>query len=197
MKPLRSIYLQLLLVATPCVITLSCGGSGQVYGGVEDQAVESIALREKPATRWRAKMTPKRSERCHKVRDQVLAQARKIGVDPHTMLAIAWVESGFSLTARSHAGAVGLMQLLPHISVAFGCESPRRPRCAARAAAKLFARLLARFDGHVVYALCAYNAGAGRIKKAYQQGKTPFNYGYAQRVLLARKKLLASGCAAR
>lgn len=129
------------------------------------------------------------------VKGAVFKAARAGGHDPHLMLAIAWVESGFSSKATSHAGAVGLMQLLPHISRAFGCDTPRVPACAAKAAVALYERLSMRFDGHEVYALCAYNAGASRVRKAFQRGKTPFNYGYAERVLASRDKLVRRGCA--
>ena len=36
------------------------------------------------------------------------------GVDPGVVKSIAWVESGFDPGAQSHAGAVGLMQLMPN-----------------------------------------------------------------------------------
>lgn len=128
------------------------------------------------------------------VRSTVRSEGSAEGVDPDLMLAVAWVESGFSNVARSGAGAVGVMQLLPHISRAFGCRRPRQTRCAARAAARLYARLLRRFNGHDVYALCAYNAGSSRVAEAFRTGKQPFNYGYAERVLAARDLLVAGGC---
>ncbi len=124
----------------------------------------------------------------------MFAAARAAGVDGYTMLAIAWVESGFNASARSHAGALGLMQLLPRTSTAFGCDDPERPTCAAQAAARFYARLLQRFDGRELYALCAYNAGAGRIARAWRDDAVPFNNGYAVRVTNARRRLKSRGC---
>ncbi len=175
-----------------------CSGADPVGGpgDVEAEAIESVGAHRAARPPRRLRMTRKRSRRCMAVRPAVMKWARKAGVDGHTMLAVAWVESGFSLQARSSVGAVGLMQLLPHISRAFGCDDPEHPACAARAAARLYRRLLDRFDGSDLYALCAYNAGAGRVRKAWRKGAAPFNKRYADKVFAARSRLLARGCTA-
>jgi len=142
------------------------------------------------------KMTKKRARRCASIRPAIEAGARKAGVDGTLMLAVAWVESGFSARARSGAGAIGVMQLLRRTSRAFGCDDPTNVRCAAFAASRLYARLMVRFDGAHVYALCAYNAGAGRIRKSFSGGELPFNRSYADRVLWARDRLATHGCTA-
>ena len=121
----------------------------------------------------------------------------EVGLAPKLLLAIAWVESDFQPRARSAAGAQGPMQLMPRTSRAFGCRSPERPSCAFPAAAALLRRLLDRFDGKVVYALCAYNAGAGRISGAWRKGALPFNTWYAERVLAAKARLERHGCRGR
>lgn len=171
-----------------------CSGGDAVDDGVEEEAIESVGAHRAARPPRRLRMTSKRSRRCAAVRPAVFAGARRAGVDGYTMLAIAWVESGFSLQARSSVGAVGLMQLLPHISRAFGCDDPEAPACAARAAARLYKRLLDRFDGSALYALCAYNAGAGRIRQAWRRSAAPFNKRYADKVFAARSRLLARGC---
>ncbi len=45
--------------------------------------------------------------------DEIAAVAEKYDLDPYLVAAVARTESGFDPDARSHAGAVGLMQLLP------------------------------------------------------------------------------------
>ncbi|MDO5698872.1 MAG: LysM peptidoglycan-binding domain-containing protein [Dermatophilus congolensis] len=49
----------------------------------------------------------------HKNRDIIVATARRYGVDPHLALAIGWQESRWNQNARSHKGAIGVMQCLP------------------------------------------------------------------------------------
>ncbi len=138
-----------------------------------------------------------RSEVCVAWSQNAREAGREAGLAPKLLLALAWVESDFQPRARSAAGARGPMQLMPRTSRAFGCHSPERPSCAFPAAAALLKRLLARFDGKMVYALCAYNAGAGRISAAWRKGALPFNTWYAERVLAAKARLERHGCRGR
>ena len=134
--------------------------------------------------------------RCRLWRPVIETAAAEHGVDPALMAAIAWAESRFQPDARSRVGARGLMQLMPKTATAQGCSDPRDPPCAAAAAARLMVVLLERFDGREVYALCAYNAGAGRVRRAWKAGVLPANFGYAEVVLHARSRLLRNGCVA-
>ena len=47
------------------------------------------------------------------VRRVVAATARRHGVDPDLALAVSWQEAGWQMHHRSHAGAVGAMQVMP------------------------------------------------------------------------------------
>ncbi len=142
----------------------------------------------------RLRMTPARAAQCAAWRPAAARAARAHGLRWSTLLAISWVESGFVVRAESSAGAQGPMQLMPRTSRAFGCTRPREPSCAFPAAAALMARLLRRFDGNLVAALCAYNAGAARVARAVRANKLPFNVWYAERVLAARSRLERAGC---
>lgn len=137
---------------------------------------------------------PKMVARCRQVRPTIEAAARAGGQDPLLMLAIAWVESGFNPDAESPAGAVGVMQMLPSTARVFGCSDPYESRCAASAATGYFNRLLRKFDGEMVYALCAYHAGHVGPQKAWKAGRLPSNLSYATRVLEARARLERGGC---
>ncbi len=98
----------------------------------------------------------------------VEAEAREHGLDPYLVAALIRQESWFSPGARSRAGAVGYMQLMP----ATAREVARRahvdwedawlavPDANMHLGCRHLAGLLARFDGDVVAALAAYNAGA-------------------------------------
>ena len=173
------------------------GGRGEPTGEVDDLALEEPAASPLQARyRRRLEMTPVVAERCARWRPVIEVAARAEGIDPTLMSAVAWVESRFEPDARSGVGARGLMQLMPGTAEAQGCDDPEEPTCAAQAAARLLVYLLARFEGHEVYALCAYNAGAGRVNRAWRARVLPANFGYAEVVLHARSRLARDGCAA-
>ncbi|OGF04044.1 MAG: hypothetical protein A2W00_11735 [Candidatus Eisenbacteria bacterium RBG_16_71_46] len=90
------------------------------------------------------------------------------GADRALLRAVAWQESHFDPAARSRAGAVGLLQLMPataaRLARTLGEPRPaeatlRDPVLSLRYGGHLLERLLARFGGRVPAALAAYNAG--------------------------------------
>ncbi len=86
------------------------------------------------------------------------------GVDPALLAAVADAESGFDPTAVSHAGARGLMQLMPATARGLGVTDAFDPAQAVDGAARLLAGHLDRF-GSVELALAAYNAGPGAVTR--------------------------------
>lgn len=89
----------------------------------------------------------------------------KQGVDPRFIHAVIWQESKYDPHARSHAGAQGLMQLIPATAKRFGCEHPEDPEENITAGTKYLSWLLKRFSGNVELALAGYNAGEGAVDK--------------------------------
>ena len=87
------------------------------------------------------------------------------GVDPRFIHAVIWQESKYETHARSHAGAQGLMQLMPATAKRFGCEHPDDPEENITAGTKYMKWLLKRFSGNVELALAGYNAGEGSVDK--------------------------------
>lgn len=87
------------------------------------------------------------------------------GVDPRFIHAVIWQESRYDGDARSHAGAQGLMQLMPATAKRFGCSDPDNPVENVEAGTKYLSWLLKRFDGNVILALAGYNAGEGAVEK--------------------------------
>lgn len=87
------------------------------------------------------------------------------GVDPRLIHAVIWQESKYDAHARSHAGAEGLMQLIPATAKRFGCEHPDDPEENVTAGTKYLGWLLKRFSGNVELALAGYNAGEGSVDK--------------------------------
>jgi len=89
----------------------------------------------------------------------------KQGVDPRFIHAVIWQESKYQTHARSHAGAQGLMQLIPATAKRFGCDDPDDPEKNVTAGTKYLGWLLKRFSGNVQLALAGYNAGEGSVDK--------------------------------
>lgn len=96
-------------------------------------------------------------------KEDVVQAAKRNHVDPALLRAVITVESGFNRHAVSHAGAVGLMQLLPATARRFGARNVYDPKQNIAAGARYLHHLLHTFDKNVRLALAAYNAGAGAV----------------------------------
>ena len=94
----------------------------------------------------------------------ITSVAQTHGVDPLLVRALIHVESGDRPTAKSHKGAMGLMQLMPSTARAYNVRNPYDPKANISAGVKHLKGLLDRW-GAVDLALAAYNAGEGAVKK--------------------------------
>lgn len=87
-------------------------------------------------------------------------------VDPYLVAALIRQESGFLDHARSPAGAMGLMQVMPATARRMERVTKRGlydPTTNVRVGVKFFRILLDRYDSDAELALAAYNAGPGRV----------------------------------
>ena len=106
--------------------------------------------------------------------DRIIFEAGvREGVDPRLIHAVIWQESKYKPAAVSHAGAQGLMQLMPAAAKRFKCEDRNDPAANVAAGTKYLRWLLKRFDGNVTLALAGYNAGEGSVDK--HDGVPPFD----------------------
>ena len=105
------------------------------------------------------------------------------GVDPVIVRAIVAVESAFDVGARSKAGAIGLMQLLPGTARALGVD-PLIPEQNIAGGVRYLSALLEMFGG-LELALVAYNGGP-EFARRYAKGQAAL-YGetreYVKQVL--------------
>ncbi len=134
------------------------------------------------------------AQRCRQYRGTLERAAARRGLDPLLLLAVAWVESGFNPAVESPVGAAGIMQMLPSTARSLGCSDNIDTSCQADAAANYLIRLMNRYQGDVLYALCAYNSGPVAATRALHRGELPSNVGFATRVLEARSRLERFGC---
>ncbi|RLV56470.1 lytic transglycosylase [Aeromicrobium phragmitis] len=88
----------------------------------------------------------------------------RYGVEPRLLAAVARAESAFDPRAVSHAGAQGLMQLMPATARGLGVSDPFDPAQAVDGAARLLRDLQRQF-GTTELALAAYNAGPGAVQR--------------------------------
>ena len=102
----------------------------------------------------------------------VMKHAARQGINPAWAMAVARQESAFMADARSHAGALGLMQVMPDTGramarhVALKLNHPYElldPEINIPIGTYYLRRNLERFGGHPILSIAAYNAGAHRV----------------------------------
>ena len=106
--------------------------------------------------------------------DLVRDNGRRQRLDPALVYGVIRAESAFDVEARSSAGALGLMQLMPataritarHAGMALGGEGAiLAPPTNVRLGSHYLREVLNRYRGNVAMAAAAYNAGPGRVEQ--------------------------------
>ena len=118
----------------------------------------------------------------------VSANGATWNVDPSLIKAIIANESGFDAGATSHAGAQGLMQLMPGTASGLGVTDAYDPAQNVWGGTRYMRGLLDRFGGNVELAVAAYNAGPGAVEK--YSGVPPYaeTQNYVQNVLASYQR---------
>ena len=80
--------------------------------------------------------------------------------------ALIWQESRFTIGARSPVGAFGLTQIMPGTAGDLGInpEYYDSPYLQVEGGARYLSQMLRMFDGNIIHALAAYNAGPGNVQ---------------------------------
>ncbi len=117
--------------------------------------------------------------------DFIELASKKYSVDPALVRAVIHAESGFNPKARSHKGALGLMQLMPATARRLGVFDASVPSKNIFGGVQYLSDLLARFNGDINLAAAAYNAGPEAVTK--YAGIPPYS---ETRVYVQRVKIL-------
>ncbi|MEB3222216.1 MAG: lytic transglycosylase domain-containing protein [Candidatus Sericytochromatia bacterium] len=114
-------------------------------------------------------------------RPMIAAAASRHGLDPALVQAVVAAESGGNPEAKSPAGAMGLMQLMPGTARALGVADPYDPSQNVEAGTRYLADMTRRFG--LEKGIAAYNAGPGAV--ARHDGVPPYREtkAYVQKVL--------------
>jgi soluble lytic murein transglycosylase len=103
----------------------------------------------------------------------VARAARIYGLDPDLLFAVMRVESVYQRRIISHAGAIGLMQIMPRTGRLIADKLGQRamtatdlldPRTNIEFSAWYFSSLLNRMDGRLPLAIASYNGGPHNVR---------------------------------
>jgi len=112
----------------------------------------------------------KKGER--KLHPIIFQTANRYQIDPALVNAIIMAESEYNPRAVSKSGARGLMQLMPATAAELGVKDIFNPQQNIDGGVRYFKQLVNRFDGDVILALAAYNAGSRNVR--HYRGVPPF-----------------------
>ncbi len=167
------------------------------YHSTRDMGTEDVTAAGKLAERWGwhrngiLAMISAQSWNDLKLRfplayqEQMTSAAKSTSITPHLLFAIARQESAFMPNARSPAGALGLMQLLPSTAqytarragIPYQRHELLSPETNIDLGSRYLHQLLNEFDGNRILATAAYNAGPTRVKQwlSADQQKLPYD----------------------
>jgi len=111
--------------------------------------------------------TPKSTDPKTLVREAAVRNS----LPPAFVASVAKAESAMKQSAVSPKGAIGVMQLMPGTAKALSAD-PTDTEQNIDAGTRLLRELLVKYDGDVVKALSAYNAGPGAVDK--YKGMPPY-----------------------
>ena len=132
-----------------------------------EQAIQDAGRNTRAESRWSSENLPYQAE--------VQAAAQVTQLEPALIHAVIATESGYNAKATSPKGAYGLMQVMPATAKTL-TPTPVRAWSASQQilwGSRYLKQLMDLFEGDVVLALAAYNAGPQAVK-SHQRTVPPY-----------------------
>ena len=135
-------------------------------GGYAAHPSAAISVRPEPES------SAKGAKGTHKYEQDVIKEAKRIGLDPSIAVHALYKETGGLKdpeSARSKAGAIGVMQLMPKTAKEIGVD-PYNPQENISGGVGYLKKMYDKYQDPQL-ALMAYNAGPGRVDRALKSSK--------------------------
>lgn len=155
------------------------GSSGSTNRASRNKRTPKISEKfPRPEQEWK----PPEGVSRHDAFDDIIAEASQAYDVPFGFVkAVIRVESAFQPHAVSHAGAMGLMQLMPRTAASLNVTDPFDPRQNIFGGTKFLRILIDRYHGDINRILAAYNAGDAAVAR-YDGIPWPQTRGYVASV---------------
>lgn len=165
------------LLIISCVFALTTGNaSADIYKYVDRNGVThfsdkslgpgyKLVLKSKKPAKKRGSKTANAFTANRKKHSQLIDRvAKQLKMDGALVHAVVRAESAYDANAKSHKGAVGLMQLMPQTAQRYGVKDRRDPAQNVYGGTRYLRDLIKQFD-NLTLAIAAYNAGEGAVMK--------------------------------
>ena len=144
----------------------------KVVSGNDTQKRQGVRSRQttRSTSRRRGTRLPDRYQRYNAM---IQEAAGLYHLPPAFLRSVIKVESDFTHDVVSHAGAMGLMQLMPRTAAAMGVRDAFDPRQNILGGARYLRILANLFNGDLILTIAAYNAGEGAVMRHH--GVPPYS----------------------